>query len=276
MKYLQERDPRFQHLGLKVGSFIAFFVLLLLIMAAMLGWRQDLFQPAVWYRISPGSADAIFPGMNVTLHGIRVGRVQKVAFGSDAKPLVTLRVFRHAAEWLRADAEAVLSGTGPLETPYIDLVPGSAEKSPLASDARLPFRREPNLAETLSGLEEQMRPVIASASSFLDELNRKDGDLRLSIAGLRTFADTLNADVPPVLDDAEKAISSLRRSSADIESAVDQVSPQLQELLRRSNEAALRAENLLGDLRKVWVFKALLPKEQAQGRPAPVPKKAAP
>lgn len=274
MKYLQERDPRFQHLGLKVGSFIAFFVLLLLIMAAMLGWRQDLFQPAVWYRISPGSADAIFPGMNVTMHGIRVGRVQKVAFGGDGKPLVTLRVLRNAADWLRADAEAVLSGTGPLETPYIDLVPGSAEKPPLESEARLPFRREPSLAETLSGLEEQMRPVIASASSFLDELNRKDGDLRLSIAGLRTFADTLNADVPPVLGDAEKAVSSLRRSSADIESAVDKASPQLQELLLRSNEAALRAENLLGDLRKVWVFKALLPKEQGQGRPAS--KKAAP
>lgn len=262
MKYLQERDPRFQHLGLKVGSFIAFFALLLLIMAAMLGWRQDLFEPAVWYRISPGRADAIFAGMNVTMHGIRVGRVQKVAFDKEGRPRVVLRVRRQAAEWLRSDAECILSGTGPLETPYLDLVPGSDDKPPLAADAELPFRREASLGEALSGLEEQMRPVIAAASSFLDELNRKDGDLRLSIAGLRSFTDTLNADVPPVLDDAQQALASLRRSSREIEGSVEDVSPQLMELMRRSNEAALRAENLLADLRKVWMLKAILPKEK--------------
>lgn len=273
MKYLQERDPRFQYLGLKVGSFVAFFVLLVLIMAAMLGWRQDLFQSSVRFRISPGRADAIFPGMNVTMHGIRVGRVQQVAFDKGGQPRVTLRIRRQAAEWLRSDAEAVLSGTGPLATPYIDLVPGSADKGPLADDAELPFRREASLGEMLSGLEAQMRPVIAQASSFLDELNRADGDLRMSIAGLRSFTDTLNEDVPPVLSDTEKAIGSLRRSSAEIERAVDTASPQLEELLRRSNEAALRAENLLGDLRKVWMFKVLLPKEQAQ---PPVPVKKAP
>lgn len=272
MKYLQERDPRFQYLGLKVGSFVVFFALLLLIMGAMLGWRQDLFQPSVFYRVSPGRADAIFPGMNVTMHGIRVGRVQKVAFDRGGQPRVTLRVRRQASEWLRQDAQAVLSGTGPLETPYIDLAPGSGDKPPLAADAELPFAREPNLGETLSGLEEQMRPVIAAASDFLGELNRKDGDLRRSIAGLRAFTDTLNADVPPVLDDADKAVASLRRSTADIERTVDAASPQLDQLMRRCNEAALRAENLLGDLRKVWVFKALLPKEQPQ--PSPAPKKA--
>ncbi len=274
MKYLQERDPRFQHLGLKVGSFIAFFVLLLLIMAAMLGWRQDLFQPAVWYRISPGRADAIFPGMNVTMQGIRVGRVYSVAFDKGGQPRVVLRIRRQAADWLHSDAEAVLSGTGPLETPYIDLLPGSGEKPSLAADAELPFRREASLGETLSGLEEQMRPVIAAASSFLEELNRKDGDLRMSISGLRSFTDTLNQDVPPVLNDAEKAIASLRRSSAEIEGSVEDVSPQLLELMRRSNEAALRAENLLGDLRKVWMFKVLLPKEQTPAPSNAPPKKA--
>lgn len=268
MKYLQERDPRFQYLGLKVGSFFAFFVLLLLIIAAVLGWRQDLFQPSVWYRISPGRADAIFPGMNVTMHGIRVGRVQKVAFDDTGAPQVTLRVSRQASGWLRANAEAVLSGTGPLETPHIDLVPGSGERPPFAADAALPFRREASLGETLTSLEEQMRPVIASASDFLGELKREDGDLRLSIAGLRTFADTLNADVPPVLADTEKAIAALRRSSEEIEHSVDTASPQLKELLRRSNEAALRADNLLGDLRKVWIFRSLLPKEKAETPPA--------
>lgn len=271
MKYLQERDPRFQYLGLKVGSFVAFFVLLILIMAAMLGWRQDLFQPSVWFHISPGRADAIFPGMNVTMHGIRVGRVQQVAFDTAGQPRVTLRVRRQAADWLRSDAEAVLAGTGPLATPYIDLVPGSGEKPPLAADAELPFRREASLGEMLSSLEEQMRPVIASASNFLGELNRKDGDLRVSIAGLRTFTDTLNTDVPPVLSDTEKAVASLRRSSAEIERAVESASPRLQELLRRSNEAAQRAENLLSDLRKVWFLKAVLPKDQTQPA-APVKK----
>ncbi|MEI8311631.1 MAG: hypothetical protein WCH98_12825, partial [Verrucomicrobiota bacterium] len=66
MKYLQDSDPRFQYLGLKVASFLASLVILLLLMAALLGWRQDFFVSTVVYRSKPGRADAIFPGMDVT------------------------------------------------------------------------------------------------------------------------------------------------------------------------------------------------------------------
>ncbi len=306
MRYLEESDPRFRHLGLKVGGFLTVLVLLVVLMAGILGWRQDLFEPVARFRISPVDASTIVPGMDIAFQGIRVGRVHKVWLDDDGKPRVILRVKRRAARWLHADASAVLAGQGPLESPYIALEPGSPGKPALAEDAELPFRREASLGELASTLEEQLRPLIEAGSRLIGDLNRPEGDLQLTLAGLRSLTGTMAEEIPPVLSDArqtarttreyldeitakesdvgrlrahlqsvgeqldkrlpsllseaEDTLKSLRKATAQIDKSVQASAPQVEELVKRSNEAALKAETLIGDLRKAWLMKVLLPK----------------
>jgi phospholipid/cholesterol/gamma-HCH transport system substrate-binding protein len=308
MKYLRDTDPRFRNLGLKVSGFFAGVIVLMLLMAAVLGWRNDLFEPSVNYSSRPGKADAIFPGMNVTLHGIRAGRVTKVDLDEEGKPSVTLRIQRRAAQWLREDAELLLTGLGPLESPYLELQTGSSSQPPLPDESILPFRREATIGELASTLEKQLRPVIAASSEFVGEISRPDGDIRMTVAALRALTDALAKDVPPamadarqaaqstrtyldeltsdegdleklrknllstseliesrlpkMLEDAEQTLSSLKRATTKVEKSVNTSAPEVEELVKRSNEAALRAETLLTDFRKIWMLKLVMPKSK--------------
>lgn len=309
MKYLEQNDPRFRNLGFKVGGFLTVLVLLLILMAAVLGWRQDLFEPVSTYFITPENATYINPGMDVAFRGIRVGRVSRVELDREGAPRVSLRIKRRASEWLHADATAMLTGQGPLETPYIALEGGSPEKPPLPEGGTLPYRREASLGELASAVEEQFRPLIAAGSKLTGDLARPDGDLQRALAGLRSVAGTLSAEIPPTLADArrtmqttreyvtnaaddesdisklrthllsisqqldqrlpgmieetQRTISSLRKTAAQIDQSVQTSAPQMEDLVKKSNEAASKAEALINDLRKAWLVKFLLPKTNA-------------
>jgi ABC-type transporter Mla subunit MlaD len=316
MRYLRDIDPRFRNLGLKVGTFFAGVIVLLLVMAAVLGWRNDLFEPSIRLYSRPGKADAIAPGMNVTLHGIRVGRVQQVELDENGRPRIVLRVQERGARWLRADAELLLTGLGPLETPHLELQTGSAGQPPIEDGTELPFRREATIGEIASALEQQLRPVIAAGSEFVGELGKPDGDMLMSIASLRALSDALLKEVPPaladarkaasttrtyleeltanegdieklrknllatseeiesrlpkMLDEAEKTLVALRKATAQVEKSVNVSAPQVEELVKRSNETTRQAEALVSDFRKAWMVKLLLPKnKQATASPTP-------
>lgn len=306
MKYLEQNDLRFHRLGLKVGSFLAVIVLLVILMAGILGWRQDLFEPAAYFEISPNNAAYINPGMDVSFRGIRVGRVHRVALDDSGVPRVQLRLKRRATAWLHADASAMLTGQGPLETPYIALEAGSPDRPLLAEGSTITFRREASLGELAAAVEEQFRPLIASGGKLVGDLNRPDGDLQITLAGLRSVTGTVQQDLPPaladirqtaqttreyvadassedgdigqlrahllsisqqldkrlpaMLDETEQTVSSLRKATARIDKSIQVSAPQVEDLVKKSNETAAKADTLIQDLRKAWLMKLLLPK----------------
>ncbi|MBU3665306.1 MAG: MCE family protein [Chthoniobacterales bacterium] len=308
MKYLQESDPRFRHLGLKVGSFLTALVVLVVLMAAVLGWRQDLFQPVTIFRTSPGDAAGITAGMDVSVQGIRVGRVSRVELDDAGQPRVMLRVQKRAAQWLRSDAAAVLAGRGPLESPYIELSTGSKDLPALADGAELPFRREASIGELASALEEQLRPLIDAGTRMFGDLNRPDGDMHVALAELRTLTGSMLKEIPPalsdarqtaqttrefvaelaaeesdvnkarenlllvsgkiekelpaLLDQAEETLAALRQATLRVDKSVQTSAPELEKLVRRSNDVALKADGLITDLRKAWLMKLFVPQGQ--------------
>lgn len=308
MKYLRDSDPRFQRLGLKVGGFLGFLCLLLLVMGIVLAWRQDLFEPTDDFFASPQRADGILPGMDVTLHGIRVGRVHDLWIDEKGEPQMSMRVRRKGSIWLRQDAVAVLTGRGPLETPYIDLRAGSPELPPLADGAELKIEREASLGEIAKTLRDDLRPVIATGADLFNELNSPDGDVRTSLSAVRSLTVDLARDVPQTLaeataatkstrqfmdgladengdvgqarrqllamsgeierrlpalmGDVQKSVGALRRTSEHLETTAKTASPDLQQFLERSKEAAGRTEALLGDIRNIWILRVLLPRQR--------------
>lgn len=310
MKYLQDSDPRFQYLGLKVTSFLASLVILLLVMAALLGWRQDFFVSTVVYRSKPGRADAIFPGMDVTLRGIRVGRVITVNFDEAGGPEIAMRVRAKSTIWLRADAVARLTGMDPLATPFIDLVPGSNDQPPLRAGSLLPFERELSFGETTTRIQQELSPVITSAARLMDELNGPDGDVRQSLHEVRALSKSLSRDVPPILLDLQvsastargfleevtatdadlrratrhifsvsdtldrklpdllvkldQSLSSLRDATTDFHRTAHTATPKVNALAKQSGDVVSKADELLSDVRKIWILKLLAPRKEGR------------
>lgn len=272
MKYLRENDPRFQYLGLKVGGFLAVLLILLLVMAALLGWRQDFFQPTVAYYAKVGRADAIFPGMEVALRGIRVGRVADVRFDDTGIPEITMRVQERSAIWLRQDAVAWLKGLDPLGTPYIDLSPGDEAAPPLEPGTVLPFERESTLGELASAVEAQLRPVIEDAAKFVEELSRADGDIRQAVANIRELTTALAGEVPPMLGDLRQSAATSRAFLNDFTAEEGDLRQSTKHLAAISSELDERLPAMLGDLEKALASMRELTTELQNSAQAASPK----
>lgn len=210
MKQFPELDPRFQHLGLKVGSFLVLLIVLLAVMGGVLLWRQDLFVPNAEFHARPDRADAIRPGMDVTLRGIRVGSVTKVRLGKDGIPEMTFRIHKESLVWIYADARVRLIGLDFFNTPNLAILPGDPLKGAIKDGAMLKFEREMTVGEIASKLEEAVSPLIAEAANLLGELKRPEGDLFSSLASLKTFSSALEEQVPGLLEESRKAATSTR------------------------------------------------------------------
>ncbi len=244
MKYLRDSDPRFQHLGLKVGSFLAVLAGVLVLLAAVVAWRQDFFEPVDDFHADPGRADGLTPGMDVTLHGIRIGRVRALWLAEDGTPRLTLRVRREGSAWLRADAVAVLTGRGPLETPYINLRPGS-DSRPLAPGSDIHFEREASIGEMTTALEQQLRPIIAAGGRLLEDLNSPSGEVRRSLASLQSLTADLAREVPLTLGDARGVIRSTQVFVDGLSAPDGDVAGMRRHLLSMASEIDQRLPRLL-------------------------------
>jgi ABC-type transporter Mla subunit MlaD len=256
MRPLVDLDPRFQHLGLKVGSFFILFLVLLLIMLGMFIWRQDLLVSSIEFYVRPDRADAIHPGMDVTLHGIRVGRVTRLDLGSDGLPEMTLRVRKDSAKWIRSDAVVRLSGLDFFNTPFLAILPGSKDCPPAQDGTQLPFDRELTIGEIASKLEAQISPLIADVGKFLNELKHPEGPILSSLRSVRSIANALEKDVPGLLEESRAAAAAarslleemnsesgdLRVSAAKARAMADEISERLPILLDHTQRTLASAE----------------------------------
>jgi phospholipid/cholesterol/gamma-HCH transport system substrate-binding protein len=250
MKYLRQTDPRFQHLGLKVGGFLLLLGLLLAVMLGILAWRQDLFQAKVVLVTKPERAEGLSRGMDVTLHGIRVGRVLLVELGPDGLPVTRFEVREQAAKWLREDASVRLSGLDPLGTPFLNLEPGSPDAAALQPGAVLPFTRELTLGETTAELEKQLRPVIEQAAALVDELSSPDGDVRQTLSNLRAVTDSAATEVPATLKDARLSAREGREFLEDLLAEDGDIAKVREDLTNISSALDESVPKLLADLEK--------------------------
>jgi phospholipid/cholesterol/gamma-HCH transport system substrate-binding protein len=207
MKYLRQTDPRFQYLGSKVGLFLFLLGFSLLAMTALLAWQQDFFRKMVALETAPEQGQNITAGMEVTLHGIRVGRVTSVGLDDQGLPIVHLSMRQDAYRWLTDEASIRLSGLDPLAKPYLNLQPGTGQGQWPAKQ-RLPFERDLTLGETTAELERQLRPVITEAAALVTALNSEKGEVRRTLKNLADLSEEVARRIPAVLANAEGALGS--------------------------------------------------------------------
>ena len=205
MKYLRQTDPRFQYLGSKVGLFLFLLGFAIIVMLGSLAWQQDIFARVVYLRTAPEHAQDVTPNMEVKLHGIRVGRVQSVLLDDRGKPLVVLKVKKKDADWLTDEASVRLSGVEPLGTPYLALQTGQGQGE-WPEEQLLQFDRDLNFGETMTAIQNELKPVIAQMASLMTILSSEDGEVRRTLRNVAGLSEDIARRVPALLLNTEEAL----------------------------------------------------------------------
>ncbi|WP_035055321.1 MlaD family protein [Andreprevotia chitinilytica] len=269
MNYLNDSDPRFRLLGLRVGSFGGLALLLVCVLIAVLGLRQGYFVPKTRLHFIAENGAGLIPGMQVRLSGFKVGVVDKVSLNEQAKVDVDLLVESRYMKWVKPDSQASLLQDGLLGDHFIEIVGGSPNLNQLSEGGKLAFAPALGFADIALDLRQRVIPIIESAQTTLDYVNDPKADIRQTLANFKALSSEMRQtrasveqllgkldkvageDVPATLQSTRQVLDRTDRTIAEVESRLPGALDQLNQTLINANHVASEAAALVNTGRRV-------------------------
>lgn len=252
-----------RHLGFKVGLLITLTVALVIAFVLYVLYARGVFEPTQRLTLIADNAEGVTVGMDLTFAGFPVGRVRRIALGTDGRARIEVEIPRRDARWLRSTSvytlERSLVGATRLRA-----FTGDLSDSPLEDGAQRNVLR--------GDVTEEIPRMVATLRSTLENIEQITGagsGLRASVANLQAFTARLSGQygaLEAVLGDAEqakKAIATLERTNAllaelsKVASATERVVTKAERrvldkggLVDETSQAVVEARQLLAEARE--------------------------
>jgi hypothetical protein len=94
-----------------------------------------------------------------------------------------------------------------------------------------------------------------------------DADLRKTVGHLHAISERMDRKVPEMLDKLEVSLIALHTTISEIQRTTHASAPQVQELMKDSETAVKKADELVSDFRQIWIFKLLAPRKDKASDP---------
>lgn len=221
---------------------------------------------AVRFRTS--DASGIWPGVNVTVSGYRVGRVEEVTLAMDGKVDVDLRIAERYRRLIGPDSRAERYQEGLIGTSQIAL---SADVTPSGQDAQrtdllIPFRSGPDLAKLLEEIgttrlklnrtlegsakmaERDLPRAIASFRSTMEDLRRLSARLELETGRTASTTRQTLQVYEGTAQRLDTTGTAARKATEEALALMKDAHPPLVATLREVRELAQRTNALLQSL----------------------------
>lgn len=194
-------------------------------------------------------------GAAVKLLGIRVGRIQSFKVVTDEKDIVEVEVSLDHGTPIRADAEAVLAGSGLTGLLFVEIAGGTADAPLIEPGGEIPAG--PSLMGSLTGKAESIaikteevlnRILLVANEQNLENLRGTLENVRVLSETARAMAAELEGAAPalaaaserfgPVLEGVSEAAAEVRAAAVAVQSggALERAIAQLQETLAAAEE----------------------------------------
>ncbi|MGH9787833.1 MAG: MlaD family protein, partial [Candidatus Acidiferrales bacterium] len=250
---------------IKVGLFVLAALVLLLAALALVG-GVNLFQsPKNVYTLRTKFAGGIESGSPVRYAGMKVGRVEKLAFDPDdpGRAVVTITVDPQTP--VREDSTAKITSLGMLGENYVEISAGTKEKLALPSGSEIQTKESVQwgeLVDNFGGATDEAKALLADArprvNKALDNINdlTNEENRRRVRASLRKI-DEILTDAKPRL---KSIMTNVDSASAKVDKFMDEIKDtrvRLDALLQNWNNLAkdddAEVQRTLRELRKTLV-----------------------
>lgn len=248
MSVLQQQDPRFRGLGLKVGLFIALAVLIAAALLLGLAVRQGYFAVKTPVHFEAASGQDLRPGMAVKLSGFKIGEVSKVELNEAARVDVEMQIEDRYMKWVKADSVATLAREGMIGDSIIGLSAGNPALPPLQKHEMLRFEAGRGIADIALDVRNRVVPVIDELHHFLNYANDPKGDLRQGIgqfrqltAELRQTRKHIDSSIASLdqlqKEDGRQTLGQARQTLAQADATLQHLDQQLPALVQQANQS---------------------------------------
>ena len=191
MGIMEEKDPRFVGIEKKVGIFIAFAVLSIVVAIVFIGLEREVFTAkAKIYFIADSGANLI-SGQSVKFKGFRIGKIEDVTLNNSGKVEVRLSVLEEYLPFIKADSVATLKQEGVIGDYIISISQGSEDMANTYDGGGVFFERATSMEDIANELKGQAEEAIKEIKKITAYVTDPDGDIKQTIGNVREITDNI-------------------------------------------------------------------------------------
>ena len=217
----------------------------LVVVGAVIAWKQELFVTRTPIYIFTDSALGITKGIPVKVFGLTVGTVDDIEIvpgtpGNKGQVRVRLNIGSEYLQHITKDSRAKLMREGVVGQALIEIVPGDQSVRPVARNEVITFERGKTLGELSEELNRALSPVLAQVKEAIGDMQNPEGKLLKSVERVTTLLDELpdsNRKLQSVLVKAEGTLARADTMLVNADRAVTGI--------------ALKADNTFSGLDKI-------------------------
>lgn len=241
MAKIQDKDPRFKNLELKVGALVAAAIIGIVAVIIFVGLEKDLFTKKYNLYFVSESGAGFLEGMPVKLSGFKIGRVTDIELGADAHVRITAQLNRKYEQWVRKDSVARLSKEGFIGDSFIEISVGDPGEKVLADGAEITFEKTGGMEEIIS----EARPILVEVKEIIHYINSPEGDLKQALGNVNSLFSELR-DTRRSLDETIRSANALvldiKGKSGPAFSSVEKITKNIEAVTLRLDPVMTKAE----------------------------------
>lgn len=188
MNLLRDNDPRFRALPWKLALFgLSAFISAVLIML-YLAARQGYFEAKTPLTFVSDNGNDLKLGMAVKFSGFKIGDVTDLKLDDRGRVRIAVLIENRHLKWIKSDSVGRVAKDGLIGDGYIDVGIGSLKLPPVKRDTELEFIPAKSMDDVLREVQNRAMPVIRQVESLITQFNDPQGDLRQTMANMRSFS----------------------------------------------------------------------------------------
>jgi phospholipid/cholesterol/gamma-HCH transport system substrate-binding protein len=223
-----------------VGAFVMIPLAGLIVVGIFMAKAEHLFEEKYILTATLTKSYGLEPGMPVLMSGIRIGRVQEVAFDQKGAIHMAMQLLKQYQDKIRTDSVASLGKSGMLVgQTQVQIVMGSADKPMLQDGATITVAEPRDMAEMM----DEVRPVLASVQKTLLRIEDITKDVH---AAVQTGGQVM-VNVEKATRELPTVVASVQRTAASVE----KTTASLPDLTASIRKTVSTVDHIAGDVRAV-------------------------
>ncbi|MFA7228733.1 MAG: MlaD family protein [Melioribacteraceae bacterium] len=231
--------------GARLGIFIFFGTVLLVLAIFLLGSKEKLFTRTSEIKAYFNQIEGLKSGAPVRLSGYDIGSVSSISFAGDstAKVEVKMRIDNTLRHFIHIDSEAAIETEGLVGKKIVTISPGGADAAEIGDGGTIRSKNPVNVSaiiEETQSIMANIKDLTKDFSEIFARINKGEGSI-----GKLVNDDELYKSAVSVTQSADRSMNTITRRLDEISDIIVQTSSSLKGIIVNIDSATIDVRNLV-------------------------------
>ncbi len=236
--------------GARLGIFIFFGTVLLVISIFLLGSKEKLFTRTSEVKSYFSQIEGLKSGAPVRLSGYDIGSVSSISFAADstAKVEVKMRIDNALKHFIHLDSEAAIETEGLVGKKIVTITAGSADAPEIGDGGVIRSKNPVNISAIMEETESIMgniKDLTKEFSEIFSKVNKGEGSIGRLVNDDQLYKSAVNAT-----QSADRSMSIITKRLDEIADIIVKISASMKSIVGNIDSATIDVRNLVHKVNK--------------------------